>query len=277
MKRIVIYILGILAAVNCYAASNIVTADSLYVSGNYTAAAELLSEIGQTKGFSSASLANLGNCYAKLGDYGHAMLCYNRSLLMDPSNKEVKHNISYVQSKVRANNITEIKGKKQSVDMDSPSFFSSVRMFITEKHLSDTWAVWGAVCFVLLIIAIALYIFSSSTLIRKIGFFGGLGLFGLTVIFLIFAFMGSAEMAKARTGVVIAYKVGLKTEPYSTAKASTASLTRGTLMTILDKEDENADSIVWYKVRLNSNYVGWIKDEDFEPVRNDKWLRSEKK
>lgn len=277
MKRIVIYILGILAAVNCYAAADIVTADSLYVSGNYTAAAELLTEIGQTKGFSSASLANLGNCYAKLGDYGHAMLCYNRSLLMDPSNKEVKHNISYVQSKVRANNVTEIKGKKQSVDMDSPSFFSSVRMFITEKHLSDTWAVWGAVCFVLLIIAIALYIFSSSTLIRKIGFFGGLGLFGLTVIFLIFAFMGSAEMAKARTGVVIAYKVGLKTEPYSTAKTSTAPLTRGTLMTIMDKEDENADSIVWYKVRLNSNYVGWIKDEDFEPVRNDKWLRSEKK
>ncbi len=253
-------------------ANTLPEADSAYNKGNYIEAAEIYSKVAAENGVSPELLSNMGDSYARAGDYGHAMLAYRRALLLNPGMKSLQNNIEYVRSKVADNNTTEIKGKKVSVIPETPSFFSSVRIWIADRHLSDTWAVWALISFLLMLTALCLYIFSESVLIKKIGFFGGFGLLGLTTIFLIFSFMAASDAGRQREGILLGYKVALRTEPYATAKTNGAPLTRGTELSILDRDSIENDSLIWYKVRLNSNYIGWVRSDEFEPVRSGEWL-----
>lgn len=247
----------------CSKAELVEQADSAYKSGDYNRAIESYRTIEQNEGVSSNLYYNMGNAYAKTGDYGHALLFYLKALRLDPSNKSARENIAYIESKVYESNQSELRGKKFSLDADSPSFLESTRLFITRDHLSDTWAIWAAVCFCLFIVCVAMYIFTGNVLLRKIGFFGGGSLLFLSALFLIFSFMAAGY--KSDEGVIISPKVKLRSEASLASKESPVNLTRGTRMTILDETGDDANS-KWYKVRLNSDFVGWIQDNDFEGV-----------
>lgn len=243
------------------------SAASAYASGNYSGAIALYEEVAKERGVSSALLADLGNAYVKAGDYGKGRLCYERSLLLSPGDRLVKNNLNYIINKIEDNNKAEARGKKVSVSPDSPSFFTSVKRWIAFNHSSDTWAVWAAVTFILFCGCVALYVFVSDVLVRKIGFFGGISLLGISIITLVFSFMSAKARDNIDSGVITGFKVVLVSEPFSTAKSSALPLTRGTRLDILDiEEGKGAEDPSWYKVRLNSDYVGWIPSTEFEKI-----------
>lgn len=239
-------------------------ADSAYSKGDYAEAIELYEKVLGEKGGSSELYYNIANSYAKCGDYGNSVLNYERSLRIDPSNKKAKANLEYVKDKVRENNKAELRGKKMSVEPDDSTFFSKIKNFIVKEHKSDTWAVWAVVFFLILMVCVALYIFTSNVLVRKIGFFGSIGLIVLVAISIIFAVMSSNY--KSDEGVITAMKVKLHTEPSVGSKTGEVSLTRGTEMRMLESQGEGKEEKSWYKVRLNSDFVGWIRSSDFEAI-----------
>lgn len=235
-------------------------AEKAYKEARYAEAAGLFESLSDSLGTSAVLLGNIGNCYVKAGDYGRAMLAYRKALKIDPSNREIKGNVRYVESKVVDNNRAELKGKRLSVLPDSPSFFSSIHKFISLDHLSDTWAVYSAVSFILLLGAIGAYLFSKNVAIRKTGFFGGIFLAVMCVATLAFAEMAASDASKTSVGVITAYKYNLHNEPYATSKVNPVALTRGTVMRVIGEETSES----WYKVRLNSDFVGWIPASEFE-------------
>lgn len=244
--------------------SELAFADSAYNKGDYDKAAEAYNKVISSEGESSELLYNLGNAYARGGDYGNAMVRYLRALRLNPNNLAAQQNVEYIEQKVSDANKSEIKSKKLSVERDSLSFFSYVKKFIEADHLSDTWAFWAAGFFLLFIVCVALYVFQSVVNIRKIGFFGGCTFFVLTIIFLIFSFM--AANYTSNEGVITSPKVKLRTEPSISSPESPVFLTRGTILTVLDKTSSNDSNLNWYKVRLNSDFVGWINASDFTMV-----------
>ena len=239
-------------------------ADSAYAKEEYAYAVDAYREIAAKEGVSSELYYNMGNAYAKVGDNGHALICYVKALRLNPGNVEAKANIDYIESKVAEANKSEIKNKKLSVNQESPSFFSSVKKFIVADHLSDTWSVWAIVAFLLFIVSLALYIFTRNVLIRKIGFFGALSFFGISLITLIFSFMAASY--KTNEGVIITNKVKLRSDPNLTSKENSTALTRGTRLSVLDSVPIDNKKADWYKVRLNSDFIGWISAEDFEII-----------
>lgn len=259
--------MAMLLYVSCLALAEetpIAKADSAYSKGEYAEAVEAFTAIAARQGVSSQLYYNLGNSYAKGGDYGKALVNYLRALRLDPSNKQAKANAAYIESKVLDSNHAALKGKKLSVDPDSPSFFSNVRSMIARDHLSDTWAAWAVVSFILFIVCLALYIFTRNVLARKIGFFGGLVLLGFSVVALAFAFMAASY--RTDEGVLTGAKVKLMSEASSSSKENPVALTRGTRMTVLDSVPVGEGRARWYKVRLNSDFVGWVESSDFETI-----------
>lgn len=259
-------ILTVLFGLTAYmaAAARVSEADSAYAAENYSGAVRIYNEVIAEKGESSELLYNLGNAYSKGGDYGHAMASYLRALRLDPSNSQAWNNVEYIDSKVLDANKNELKGKKYSLDSESPTFFTSVKNYIARDHASDTWAVWSAVCFVLFILSVALYAFSRQVIARKIGFFGGFVFLGISAISIVFAFM-SASYASDE-GVVTTAKVKLHSEASLSSKEGPVNLTRGTRMKILDVFPADSENPTWYKVRLNSDFVGWLSADDFIAV-----------
>ncbi len=131
----------------------------------------------------------------------------------------VRNNRAYILSKIEDGNKANAKGKNISVKLQMNRHSSSrVKRYVTYSHTSDTWAVWGAVSFVLLCGCIALYIFRTEVLLRKIGFFGGLSLLVLCVVFMTFSFASAKACQSHDRGVITGFKVVLLTEPFSSAK-----------------------------------------------------------
>ncbi len=247
-------------------ANRLPEAEALYEKGDYTAALEIYKSIEKEYGTSGALMFNIGQCYVKAGNLGEGMVAYQRALRLNAGDKETLANIKYVDSRVQEANKAEMKGKKLSVIPESSSFFSSMRNWICNNHSSNTWAWWAAGFFILVIICIAMYIFRGEVLLRKIGFFGGISSLALTVIFITFSFMTADSESNHDRGVVTAYKVELKAEPGDKEHKVAMPLTQGTVLDILETSTDKNDSGEWYKVRLNSDYIGWIKGSDFEVI-----------
>lgn len=247
-------------------ADNAVDAADMYEKGDYAAALEKYLEIEKAYGTSSQLLFNIGQCYVKGGNLGEGMLAYRRALLLDPSDKRIKENIRYVESRVIEANKGEMKGKKLSATPEDTSFFQAIRNKINFSHTSNTWALWGAGFFIIFAGCLAAYLFSSEVLIRKIGFFGGISSLVMSVVFLIFALMAADALKKQDKGVIMAYKIELKSEPGQDEKRVGMPLTQGTVMDVLEKRTLEDSETRWYKVRLNSDYIGWINEENFSVI-----------
>lgn len=249
------------------AQTTLADADSAYTAKEYSKAIELYGIVADTEGVSAPLLFNWGNAYYQEGDYGKAMLCYLRAKRIDPSQKELNANLRYLRSRIEDSNKAEQKGKRLKVTLDEPSFFQNVHTAIAIETASNLWAVWGAVCFILFIGGAALYIFTRSVIARKIGFFGGIITLMCSVIFVAFAISGARAISSKETGVITAFKVNLLTEPGKESESGKDGvLTKGTEVRIVSEETDAEGNVTWYKVRLNSDYIGWVSADDLELV-----------
>lgn len=237
-----------------------------YESGRYGEAVTLLDSVARTQGVSASLLFDLANSYYHVGDLGNARLYLERARKLDPSDKRIKRNIEYIESKTEDANKAEMRGKKISVSPEQESFFASINRVIAQDSSSNFWAVLSVSSFLLMIAALSVYLFTRNVAARKVGFFGSIVLFILSGCFLIFSFMSAGEAMKSDSGVVMAFKVQLRSEPRQSSDVSSAVLTRGSKLYILDEEADVSGNVSWYKVRLNSDNVGWIPAGDFRQI-----------
>lgn len=252
----------------CHGAMTLADADSAYSRGDYQAAVDAYVDVMESQGYSAPLLFNLGNAAFKAGDWGLARLSYERARRLDPSSEAINNNLDYLASKIEDANKAELKGRKYKVTPDEMSFFQSLHKTVAQDRTSDYWAVFSAMAFVLFICFAALYIFSRNVLARKVGFFAGMIFAGFSVVFIIFAFSAARAAASSDRGVVMAFKVDLLTEPSEGSGPVATPLTRGTRMDVVSEEVDAEDSVSWYKVRLNSDFVGWIPASDFRVIGN---------
>lgn len=242
-------------------------ADSAYLAGRYQEAANIYSEVAEQYGVSAPLLFNMGNAYLQDGDYGNAMLCYQKAKKLDPSNKRINSNLKYLSGKVEDANKAEQKGKRKKVVEDTPNFFQTIHTTVAQNTSSNTWAAWAAGSFLLFSGCVCLYLFNSNVLMRKTGFFGGFILLGISMVCLVCAYSGAAETQNHDYGVIMAFKAELQTEPNSKDKKNNEGvLTRGTRIRIISEETDAEGNVNWYKVRLNSDYIGWVESKDVEII-----------
>ena len=83
-------------------------ATQFYSVGEYDKALEIYNSLIDEDLSSVALFYNAGNTNFKLGNIGKSILCYERALVLDPNNEDVKYNLELAQSKV-TDNIEVIK------------------------------------------------------------------------------------------------------------------------------------------------------------------------
>ncbi|MCH5227569.1 MAG: tetratricopeptide repeat protein [Muribaculaceae bacterium] len=267
-KRIILSLVTFLTVLTANALPQVSEADSAYNAGNYGVAINLYQQVMEEYGTSAALLFNLGNAYLQDGDFGQAMLCYQKAKKLDPSNKRINTNLKYLTGKIEDSNKAEQRGKRKKVNEDTLNFFQTVHKSVAQDTSSNTWAGWAAACFLLFAGCANLYLFTSNVLLRKVGFFGGFILLGWSMICLVCAYMGAAETRNHDYGVVMAFKAPLQTEPTlnNESEQNEGVLTRGTKIRIISEETDAEGVVTWYKVRLNSDYIGWLEAKDVEII-----------
>lgn len=261
MKKIIILLASLFVCLDISASDSLGRAGEAYNKGDYSEAVRLYNEVIEKDGTSAQILYNLGNSYVKVGDVGHAVVSYERALKLSPGNKKIENNLNYINGKIADANMAEAKGKKISVD-ESESFFVGIKKALLEQVRSDTYAVWGVICFLLLLGCISLYMFVSNVNVRKIGFFGSMVMIVGVILFIVLAEGAAKAYTDRDEAVTIAYKLNLREEASPDSKIVGTTLTRGSKFQVLDKENDEKGNTLYYKVRFNSDNIGWVNAED---------------
>ncbi len=212
-------------------------ANVAYQSEDYAAAIALYRDL-LTRGQSANLHYNLGNAYYQQGDYGSAILQYEKALLLSPGNPDIQANL---------------KLARRAADVPPPQR-TLIEQFAGHAHV-NTWT-WLAVlsfwagCF---LFVLPRYYRWNIPLRRTI----------LLVCFLGFV-SGVTGMAGyhtlAKEGVVLAANAPLKVAPTSTSPERT-TLQAGSLATIQQQHG------AYYLVQTTGNQSGWISSDQFQPIR----------
>ncbi len=223
-------------------------ANEAYRSGEYARAQALYDSLLAHGYRSKALYYNLGNCHYRQRAYGPAVLAYERALLLGPGDRDIRHNLALVRSRL-ADEIDPL-----------PEFFlrkwwrGLVRLFPP-----NTWA----------ILAIAgLWIGGAGWLrwqvattrpARKRGFFAGWIALCLGIFFLLLAYSGRQMREHSGRGVLMQPEAVLRIAPEEASK-EILRLHEGTTFLMLDRISD------WYKVRLPNGEEGWLPVTAFEAI-----------
>jgi len=222
--------------------------DDLYRMGDYQAAAEAY-EATLAEGLSSPELHyNLGGAYYHEGQFGKAILNYERALRLDPSFTDARENLALANS--------------HTVDriavLPKPLFVRWWNSLCTAL-LPSGWRIVWLVVFAILCAAIVVLRIGNSVTLRKTA----LAASAASVLLLIAAtalLIGSTHRFNAHSEAIVTQQaVTLKASP-DVKSADKMAIHEGTKATITDELPG------WYKVTLSDGTVAWCTQEAIERI-----------
>lgn len=222
--------------------------DSAYMKNDYTSAIQIYEAL-LAKGEAADVYYNLGNSYYKAGDIAKAILNYERALLLQPGNGDIRANLEVARAKT-----------VDKVEAVPEIFFVSWIKSLINCMSVDAWAIWGVVFFILLIVSLYFFIFSKQIALKKIGFIG-------SVLFLIFVVLANVFATQQKEGllnrdsaIVMNPSVTVRSTPNESGM-SLFILHEGSKVTIKDNSMKE-----WKEIRLEDGKVGWIPTAAIEII-----------
>lgn len=223
-----------------------------YNEGDFRKAIEILEaqKAEQLKeGLESAQLYyNLGNAYFRVNDLAHARLNYEKALLLNPGDRDTRHNIEYLSTKI------------EDKILVADTFFLNI-WFRAVQNLfsSNAWAIIAVVSFLLLIACFSVFFFSRYVSMKKAAFYGGIVAFIIVILANVFSFSQKNKIEHRDTAVIMAGSVSVVSSPDINSK-ELFILHSGTKVYIT-KEDRN-----WLEIEIDNGSVGWIQREKLEII-----------
>lgn len=225
-------------------------ANALYNDGKYAEAIDKYEAILDSGQHSAELYFNLGNANYKLNNIAPSIYYYEKALLLNPKDKDIKGNlVGYAQ------NMTI-----DAIDTLPQVGFSRIINNVVTAFSKDTWAkiaVAGVIVFVILFL---LYHFSYATSRKRVAFVVSLvGLF-LTCFSLAMAFKKENLDEKDNPAIVFAQESKVKSEANKTSE-EVFRLHEGTKVQILDTYED------WNKIQLSDNSTGWVPSKDIKILK----------
>ena len=222
--------------------------DSAYMKNDYASAIQIYEAL-LNRGEAADIYYNLGNSYYKAGDISIAILNYERALLLQPGNGDIRANLEIARSK--------------TVDKVEPVpeiFFVSWTKSLINSMSVDSWAVCGVVCFILLIVSLYLFIFSKQIVLKKAGFISGIVFLAVTILANVFANQQKDELTNRNSAIVINPSVTVRSTP-SESGTSLFILHEGHKVGVKDGSMKD-----WKEIRLEDGKVGWVPASAIEII-----------
>lgn len=241
MKRIFLISIMLACVSLMQAAITKADADALYEKGNYEEAAAAYESLLKVEGLAAEVYYNLGNCYYKLDKIPFAVLNYERALLLDPGDGDIRANLALARGKT-----------VDKVVPPSEMFFVTWWRDLTNCMSMDSWTIVGFSAFILMLIGILVYRFVPQLLARKIGFYSAMFLFALVIIANFAAFSQHRDLTHRNTAVILAPSVVVKSSP-SDRSTDLFLIHEGSKVEILDNSMKE-----WMEVKFEEGKQGWI-------------------
>ncbi len=253
-RKIIPAIILIIQATCTWATSDpdslIRVANQAYAANDYSMAAKIYQSVIDSGYGSSGAYYNLGNTYYRMNDYAHAILNYERALLLDPTDKDIRFNLDLAN----AHTVDKID--------TIPEFF--LKRWLNRLLIlfnTNTWAVISMTAFILLLVFLLVFLFSGKMVLKQTFFYA----FLLLILVSAAGFYFSAQSRKN----LIDNNFAIIMSPSVTAKSSPDEY--GTNLFILHEgtKVEVADSISnWSEIKISNGNKGWVENPAFEKIQS---------
>lgn len=222
--------------------------DSAYIKNDYKSAIQIYEALLE-KGEAAEVYYNLGNCYYKTNEIARAILNYERALLLDPGNADIRANLEIARSKT-VDKVTPI-----------PDIFFVAWIKSLINCLSvDAWARCGIICFILFLVTISLFFFSKQVSWKKGGLIGGIVFLILVIVSNVFASQQKDALLNRNAAIVLMPSVTVRSTP-SESGTSLFILHEGRKVEIKDGSMRE-----WKEIRLEDGKVGWVPNSSIEVI-----------
>jgi hypothetical protein len=223
-------------------------AETAYTQEDYNKAIELYEETLKSNGASAEIYYNLGNAYYKANRIAPAILNYERALLLDPGDGDIRFNLQMAREK--------------TVDKIEPlGEFFLVKWIhsLQNRGSADSWAMLGIVSFLLLIFCLLLFFFSRWIRMKKVGFYLGIVCLVVVVVANVFAKSQKDEIVDHAYAIVFSPTVTVKSSPDASG-TDLFILHEGTKAFIKSSLGN------WKEIELEDGNVGWLPGKDIEII-----------
>ena len=213
---------------------------TFFSSGSYKEALQVWTDIYNT-GYRSASLNyNIGNAYFKLNDIPAAILFYERAYLLNPVDEDINYNLQIARTLIvdRFQEIPEL-------------FFVRWYNFMALFLSVNSWAKISISSFMLFLLLLSLYIYSSKYRHKVIGFWFAVFFFILSASSLAFTFRNKSLVYDSHKAIISSPLVSGKSSPDNSGN-DLFVLHEGTKVSIEDEVGE------WFEIRLSDGNKGWV-------------------
>ena len=242
MKKIYFSLLFVFASVLAYGQETTkAQADSAYINNDYANAVYLYEDILANQGESADIYYNLGNSYYKMDNIAKAILNYEKALMLNPGNGDIRFNLELAQSK--------------TVDKVTP--MSEVFLVTWMKSLTNTmseqgWSKLAIASFILTLLGLVLYFFSKKIAMKKIGFISGLCLMLVCILANVFASSQKSKAQSHSSAIIMEPSVTVKSTP-NEGGTELFILHEGRKVMIKDNTMRE-----WKEIQLEDGNAGWV-------------------
>ena len=223
-------------------------ADSAYQQEQYQQAAHIYEQLLK-RGESADLYFNLGNAYYRMEDITHAVLAYERALLLSPGDADVRFNLQMARSKTIDKIVPE-----------SEMFFVTWYRSLVHLMSVDAWARTAIVALLCAMLLVLVYLFAQRIWLRKVGFFGGVLFFVVFLAANIFGFQLQQSLLHRTGAIIIRSAVPVKSTP-SQNGTDLFILHEGTRVNIVDDTMKG-----WREIRVADGKSGWLEVKDIEVI-----------
>ena len=223
-------------------------ADSAYQQEQYQQAAKMYEQLLK-RGESADLYYNLGNAYYRMDDITHAVLAYERALLLSPGDADVRFNLQMARSKTIDKIVPE-----------SEMFFVTWYRSLVRLMSVDAWARTALVSLLVAMLLALVYLFAQRIWLRKVGFFGGILFLVVFVAANVFGFQQQHSLLHRTGAIVIRSAVSVKSTP-SQNGTDLFILHEGTRVNIIDDSMRG-----WREIRVADGKSGWVEIKEIEMI-----------
>jgi len=219
-----------------------------YATGKYQDAINSWTKVLSNEKHSSSLFFNLGNAYYKLNQIGPSVFYYEKALLLDPTDSEIKNNLAFAEN-----------ARVDAIETLPKSVFSKWYSSTSGQFSFDGWA-WIAVAFSLLFVCLFLgYYFAIAERKKRMLFVTAIVSLLLLCVSIAMAYQTAKDIRQDAPAIIFAESTEVRSEPNMGSETS-FTLHEGTKVQILTEEKN------WVRIQIADGKDGWMPLSDLKAL-----------
>lgn len=245
---IIVFILFVPELLGFQPDSLIKRGNNLYAKGAYILAIDAYDQVVDS-GYEAPELYfNLGNAWYKLNNITYAILNYERAKLLDPFDKDIRHNLALANAHV-----------VDKIDIIPEFFLKRWVRYLTDLTTSNIWAICSAAAFILSLFLITVFLFSSAPGLKKASFWLAIIVIIISLSSFYFSFKRMQLLTLKNRAVISAPTLTVKSSPNEEGN-DLFIIHEGTIVNVEDSISN------WNRIRISDGNRGWVKKSDIVKI-----------